>query len=434
MNLEESFNFFINYILISPLLCYLIFGIQLLFKRYSDNGSTDQILEQEKLIKEFRTKFTKTTLNQNIQNRELFAQKISRRPNISGRFIAFVLKHEIPNINYIIYLFNISSNLIKIPDIEGNNYLKIIKPECEVVFKSIGLPLILGIITLIFINFNDLCKFTSSIWFYISFFIVLIIFLSRSFPYLAVYLLQKNIDCSDYAKKKCRFQNLCYHLIECVMSKSGSLPMSAKQILKHLEKQQMAHDNRYHKDVWVLSTQGKAKHMAAHVGKYSGQILEKIRDPQSNLEKIHKYVIDSLIINFSYANIFAFRLSNHLAPTYLQLSSLEDLRDSIAKDYLSRKGYTKTKSEHSLDLAMDMCILASQILKTVESLDHVEDHPFRPNFNKYTIEIFEILITLCSIYDISNIDALISDRMYQVEQRHEFFDEYGNYKDGYKEI
>ncbi|WP_436912793.1 hypothetical protein [Acinetobacter schindleri] len=433
MNFEESLNFLINYLLISPVLCYLIFSLQLIYKRYSNNASTDQILEQEKLIKEFRTKFTKSSLNQNIQNRELFAQKISKKPNISGRFIAFALKHEIPNINYIIYLLNFSSDLVKVPDIEGNNYLKIIKPKCEVVFKGMGSPLIIGIITLLFINFNYLYEPLSSIWIYAFFFIVSIVLLSRGFPYLAVYLFEKNTEFSDYIQKKCRFQNLCY-LIECVMSKSGSLPMSAKKILKHLEKQQMAHDNRYHKDVWVLSTQGKAKHMAAHLGKYSGQILEKIRDLQPNLEKIHKYVIDSLIINFSYANIFAFRLSNHLAPTYLQLSSLEDLRDSIAKDYLSRKGYTKTKSEHSLDLAMDMCILASQILKTVESLDHVEDHPFRPNFNKYTIEIFEILITLCSIYDISNIDALISDRMYQVEQRHEFFDEYGNYKDGYKEI
>ena len=145
-------------------------------------------------------------------------------------------------------------------------------------------------------------------------------------------------------------------------------------------------------------------------------------------------MIDSLIINFSYANIFTYRLSNHLDSTYLQFTSLKDLRDSIAKDYLTRKGYTKKESEHGLDLAMDMCILASQILKTVESMDHVEDHPYRANFNQYTIDIFQILITLCFIYDIENIELLIADRLYQVEARHEFFEDYGNYKDGYKDI
>ncbi|MDD0802320.1 hypothetical protein PTT44_07020 [Acinetobacter sp. Gutcm_16] len=432
MNFEESLNFLKNYLLISPVLCYLIFTLQLIYKRYSNNASTDQILEQEKLIKEFRTKFTKSSLNQNIQNRELFAQKISKKPNISGRFIAFALKHEIPNINYIIYLLSFSSDFVKVPDIEGNNYLKIIKPKCEVVFKGMGSPLIIGIITLLFINFNYLYEPLSSIWIYAFFFIVSVILLSKGFPYLAVYLFEKHAEFSDYNEKKCRFQKLCY-LIECAMSKSGSSSMSVKQILKKLETKQIAHDDRYHKDVWVLSTQGKVKHMAAHIGKYSGQILEQIRDPQ-DLVKVRKYVLDSLIINFSYANIFTYRLSNHLAAAHLQLSSLDDLRNSIAQEYLSRKGYTKAKVEHGLDLAMDMCILASQILKSVESLDHVEDHPFRPNFNKYTVEIFEILITLAYIYDISNIDALISDRMYEVENRHEFFDDYGNYKDGYKDI
>lgn len=433
MNFEESLNFLINYLLISPVLCYLIFTLQLIYKRYSNNASIDQILEQEKLIKEFRTKFTKSSLNQNIQNRELFAQKISKKPNISGRFIAFALKHEIPNINYIIYLLNFSSDLVKVPDIEGKNYLKIIKPKYEVVFKGMFSPIIIGIISLLFIKFNYLYEPLSSILIYAIFFIVSVILLLRDFPYLAAYLIEKNTEFSDYDQKKCRFQKLCY-LVECVMSKHGSSYMSVKQILKKLETKQMAHDNRYHKDIWVLSTQGKAKHMAAHIGKYSGQILKEIREPQIDLEKVHKYVIDSLIINFSYANIFTYRLSNHLDSTYLQFTSLKDLRDSITKDYLTRKGYTKKESEHGLDLAMDMCILASQILKTVESMDHVEDHPYRANFNQYTIDIFQILITLCFIYDIENIELLIADRLYQVEARHEFFEDYGNYKDGYKDI
>ena len=390
-------------------------------------------MEQEKLIKEFRTKFTKSSLNQNIQNRELFAQKISRKPNISGRFIAFALKHEIPNINYIIYLLNFSSDLVKVPDIEGNNYLKIIKPKCEVVFKGMGSPLIIGIITLLFINFNYLYAPLSSIWIYAFFFIVSVILLSRCFPYLAIYLFEKNTEFSDYNQKKCRFQKLCY-LIECAMSKSGSSHMSVKQILKKIETQQMAHDDRYHKDIWVLSTQGKAKHMAAHFGKYSGQILEAIRVPQENLSIIQKYIIDSLIINFSYSNIFAYRLSNHLHATHLQLLNLDELKNALAEEYLQSKGYSGEASEHGLDVAMDMCILASKILKTVESLDHVEEHPYRANFNQYTIDIFQTLITLCFIYDIENIESLIADRLYQVEARHEFFEEYGNYKDGYKVV
>ncbi|MGN2486003.1 hypothetical protein [Acinetobacter calcoaceticus] len=433
MNFEESFHFFINYILVSPWLCYLIFGLQLIYKRYSNITSKDQILEQEKLIKEFKTKFTKFTLTQNLQNREFFAQKISNQPNISGRFIAFSLKHEIPNLNYAMYLLNYCSKLVKVPDIEGNNYLRIIKSRCEVIFKGIVLPFIIGIMSLLFIYLQDNIKFVSDIWSYLIFFLLSVGILSHSFPYLSVYLFEKHTKFTSYHQKKCHLKKLCY-LIECAMSKPGSSHMSVKLILKRLEIKQMAHDDRYHKDIWVLSTQGKAKHMAAHIGKYSGQILEAIREPQLELKKVHKYIIDSLIINFSYSNIFAYRLSNHLHSSHLQLENLNELIKAIAEEYLQRKGYTEEISKYGLDIAMDMCILASKILKTVESLDHVEDHAFRSNFNKYTIDIFEILITLCAIYKIEDIDSLIEDRMYQVEERHEYFEDYGNYKDGYKVI
>lgn len=226
-------------------------------------------------------------------------------------------------------------------------------------------------------------------------------------------------------------KNLCY-LIECARSKFGFLHMSVQQILKNLERKQMSHDDRYHKDIWVLNTQDKARHMAAHIGKYSGQILEVTRPAEVDKAVIQKYIIDSLIINFSYANIFLNLVSKKLDPNYLSLSSIEDLIEAIGKDYLTQKGYTNDPQTHGLDLAMDMCILSGKILKTVESLDHVEQHNFRDNFNQYTIDIFKILMTLCHIYKITGIENLIADRMYEVEQRHVYFDVYGNYKDGYQ--
>ncbi|MDC4620906.1 hypothetical protein WKH30_15030 [Acinetobacter baumannii] len=446
MNFEESFYFFIKYIVISPLLCYVIFTIQLFFKRYSIITSSNQVFEQEKLLKEFKTKFTKSTLSQNLQIREIYAQKISNLPNVSGRFIAYCLKREISNINYIMYLFNFTGNLIKVPDIEGNNYLHILEQKHNVLKKGFIYPILLGlfIVSILFFSLPPLnfyifilysFLFTFSIW-----------LLLNSFQYLCVYLLAKNTECIFYKKKAIELDSssnliqdsksnkkLCY-LIQCAKGKFGFLHMSAQEILKKLEIKQMSHDVRYHKDVWVLSTHGKAKHMAAHIGKYSGQILETIRDPNLDLIKIHKYVIDSLIINFSYANIFVHRISKHLSPSYLQLANLHELRDTLAQEYLTRKAYTQQASQHGLDVAMDMCILSSKILKTVESLDHVEKHEFRANFNQYVIDIFEILITLCFIYNIDGIENLIADRMYEVEQRHEYFEEYGNYKDGYKVI
>ncbi|MCJ8162002.1 hypothetical protein [Acinetobacter zhairhuonensis] len=446
MSFEESLYFFINYILISPFLCYLAFGIQLLFKRYSTNISSNQLLEQEKLLKEFKTKFSKSTLNLNLQGRELYAQNIAKLPNISGRFIAYCLKREIHNINYVMYLFNYTGNLVKVPDIEGNNYLQILEQKNNVLKRGIFFPFLLSLVSVLIVFFYPASSNNHILIIYLAFFLFSTWLLLTSFPYLCIYLLEKNTECIFYEKHSVLVkgssnlpqdvkghENLCY-LIERAKSRFGFLHMSAQKILKELEIKQMSHDDRYHKDVWVLSTQSKAKHMAAHIGKYSGQILEVMRNPDIDNVKIQKYVIDSLIINFSYANIFVHRLSKHLDQKYLVLSSLKELRNEIAKDYLNRKSYTNEKASHGLDLAMDMCILASKILKTVESLDHVEKHDFRQNFNKYVLDIFEILITFCFIYDIEGIENLIADRMHEVEERHEYFEEFGNYKDGYKVI
>lgn len=449
MNLEESFYFFINYLFISPVLCYLAFWIQLLFKRYSKNISSNQLLDQEKLLKEFKTKFSISSLNQNLQGRELYAQNIAKLPNVSGRFIAYCLKREIHNINYVMYLFNYTKYLVKVPDIEGNNYLQILEEKNNIFNKGFLLPLFITLVSVFIVFFQPLSLNTNIfiLTFYIVFFIFSICILLNSFPYLCVYLLAQHTECifrreygvlvnskSNLTQDTKSRKNLWY-LIECAKSRFGFLHMSAQKILKELEIKQMSHDDRYHKDVWVLSTQGKAKHMAAHIGKYSGQILEVIRAPEADRVKIQKYVIDSLIINFSYANIFVYRLSKHLHSDYLHLSNLEELRDAIAKDYLARKAYTQEEPlSHGLDLAMDMCILASKVLKTVESLDHVEKHDFRANFNRYVIDIFEVLITFCFIYNINGIENLIADRMYEVEQRHEYSEEYGNYKDGYKVV
>ncbi|WP_180103437.1 hypothetical protein [Acinetobacter sp. YH12134] len=451
MEINKSLVILINYIVITPILCYLIFGLQLIFKRYSKDASVDQLLEQEKLIKDFKTKFTKSSLKQkqNLQARELLAQKIAKQPNVTGRFLAYCLQREIHNINYIMYIFNYTKDLVKVPDIEGNSCLQISETKCNIFRKGIFYPIIIGLGIILLITFFPASLSLLSLAGYLSLFILTICILLYLFPFLCTYLLGNETECIFYEKishkkkvfnkkKCCNLQQgtkspkfLCY-LIECARSNFGCMHMSVEQILKNLEIKQMSHDDRYHKDIWVLNTQDKARHMAAHIGKYSGQILEATRSAEVNEATVQKYVIDSLIINFSYANIFLNLVSKNLDSDYLILPSLEKLTDSIGRDYLSQKGYISELKQHGLDLAMDMCILAGKILKTVESLDHVEQHDFRNNFNQYTIEIFKILITLCHIYEIKGIETLIANRLYEVEQRHVYFEVYGNYKDGYK--
>ncbi|MEJ5205977.1 hypothetical protein NK318_01165 [Acinetobacter junii] len=207
--------------------------------------------------------------------------------------------------------------------------------------------------------------------------------------------------------------------------------MAVRKILKTLETKQLLHDVRYHQDIWTLNTQSKARHMAAHIGKYSGQLLDSIRGTDSDSDIIQKYIIDSLIINFSYANIFLGLLSNKLDENYLNQKDFKELINTVGFSYLTSKGYSLNNGS-ALDLAMDMCILAGKILKTVESLDHVEKHDFRQNFESYSIDLFEILLALCYVYNIYEVVQLIENRLFSVEQKNPYFKLYGNYKNGYQ--
>lgn len=207
--------------------------------------------------------------------------------------------------------------------------------------------------------------------------------------------------------------------------------MSAIDVLRRLEFKQLKHDENYHKDVWVLSTQDKARHMAAHIGKYSGQVLEAIRI-RENEETIKKKIVDSLIINLSYANIFLSLISKQkFIKDHLDSVNFDEFIHSIGKEYIHQKNYDD-KENINLELAMDFCILAGKILKTVESMDHMEIHPYRESYNEYASSIFKILSALCKKFDIKEIEKQIEIRLYGVEQNNPYFMFLGNYKDGYK--
>ncbi|WEV50110.1 hypothetical protein OZX61_11985 (plasmid) [Acinetobacter sp. ESL0695] len=85
--------------------------------------------------------------------------------------------------------------------------------------------------------------------------------------------------------------------------------MSLVEIFDELQWKQKQHDKRYHEDIWILSVQNRAKHMILHLNKYSGKFFESLRE--NNLEKLEGHVIDAMIINFSYANIFQVPISRN---------------------------------------------------------------------------------------------------------------------------
>ena len=111
-------------------------------------------------------------------------------------------------------------------------------------------------------------------------------------------------------------------------------------------------------------------------------------------------------------------------------STLDVLMHSVGQLYIEDKQY-QDKRQCSLELAMDFCILSGEILKTVESMDHMEVHSYRERFDRYSLSIFQILSGLCKQYDIQDIEKKIEERLLAVEQRNPYFSRLGNYREGY---
>lgn len=194
--------------------------------------------------------------------------------------------------------------------------------------------------------------------------------------------------------------------------------MSLIEIFEELQWKQKQHDKRYHEDIWILSVQNRAKHMILHLNKYSGRFFEDLRE--NNLEKLEMHIIDAIIINFSYANIFQVPISKN----YENFNTINNLNELI-------KLYKNSNSKDILNIAIDFAISVGKMSKTIESLDHVEQHNYRENLNQYVFDIQDTLFSLCAYLNLTNVEEKIEKRLYSVESKNMSFKRLGNYSSGY---
>ncbi|WP_048765341.1 hypothetical protein [Acinetobacter sp. 243_ASPC] len=437
MNWTESIVFLINFIFLFPIIIYVFCTFNLLILKYNI-GSLDKYLnlgEQSKLIKTFSEKYLDIKKDREKLLREVYAQQLTTHPNVSARFVAYCIRREIPNLNFIFYLFNLCHSSVYLIDSKGEHSLRL---KCK--RSNIYIAFILGNIGLlsyavIFVYFLSLSLTSTGGWIFNIMISIGIIFLSiKNYKTFCLIFLVNQLDDVVYGGLS-KFEKTCYiswcsRLFDTICCRNRKQNMSAFESLKNLEYKQLQHDDRYHKDIWVLSTQGKVRHMAAHIGKYSSQVLSAVRNGQDE-ERIKNKVIDSLIINLSYANIFLCLISEHLEKKNTSdQATLDELIQSVGQLYIEQKRY-EGRSDCGLELAMDFCVLSGEILKTVESMDHMEIHPYRESFNEYSLSIFKILSGLCKKYEINDIAMKIEDRLLAVEKRNPYFSRLGNHKEGY---
>ena len=179
--------------------------------------------------------------------------------------------------------------------------------------------------------------------------------------------------------------------------------MTAIQTLLDLQRAQLRHDEAYHQDILVLDTARRVKHMTLHNAKYSGRFIAAEEDGDAQL--FAATLTDAFVIALATANIFAQNLSKTLPEDKTDSLGLVELGQGLANQEAPTGSFSRRDAG-----------IAGEMAKACESLDHLEDYPFRSRLLKANAELTQILIREAAIRQI-DITASYKARIMDVESR-----------------
>lgn len=196
-----------------------------------------------------------------------------------------------------------------------------------------------------------------------------------------------------------------------------------EETLFKLQLKQAKHDECYHKEIWSLDISRKCAHMALHFSKYASKIGYFIF--ADSPEQGHQHIVDSIIIATSTANILN-------SSIYKKILTEKERFENNTIDELSHSILTsidfKKPSEKAYELSILISLEAGKISKAIESIDHLEDIPFKDSILNGVSGIFRYSLALYQLLGFNSILQDIEERLIDVEKRNLFFSALENYK------
>lgn len=201
--------------------------------------------------------------------------------------------------------------------------------------------------------------------------------------------------------------------------------MSLFSQLEELQWKQLQHDEKYHKDIWLLSVQQRITHMTLHLAKYGAKLSVSAFEKDDT--EFKKTIVDCLIIVLSSANIFNSRIYDiSLSESEKKLPDIKSLAYHLIKTE-----WAKSSGDRLGDFSKAFSIQVGIMCKAAESLDHLEPFPFRQTITDSLGKLFKTsLVALYSLTD-EDLEKLFSARLVAVERKNIFFSRLGNYETGY---
>lgn len=179
--------------------------------------------------------------------------------------------------------------------------------------------------------------------------------------------------------------------------------MTKTPILLQLQRDQLRHDEAYHEDILVLDTARRAKHMALHQAKYSARFIAAEEDGDADL--FLATLTDAFVIALATANTFAQNLSRSLPKGIKDSEGLTALGQHLA-----------SKETRSASFVRQFSGLTGEMAKACESLDHLEDFPFRKTLVRANSDMLQLLVSEAASRQMDLAEAYAS-RIADVERR-----------------
>lgn len=183
--------------------------------------------------------------------------------------------------------------------------------------------------------------------------------------------------------------------------------MSTSSTILDLQWTQLAHDERYHKDVVILPLGERIKHMALHMAKYVGYLAE---DERSEPQRVTRVLTDAFIITLATANALNQDLGRDLGGLAADGADLNRLGQTLATSVLHNE------AGEAGALLRPFARHAGALAKACESLDHMESIPFRDAMRASNLALFKLVVAAAAARGL-DLAELYKARLRVVEER-----------------
>lgn len=163
--------------------------------------------------------------------------------------------------------------------------------------------------------------------------------------------------------------------------------------LSALQYEQQQHDEIAHRDILALPLDRRLTHMVLHFAKYSGRLF---RDEMQEREKLERVIVDTAVICLASANALGIRLADRTS----------EYSKGGRHGWGARPLHDRDVGSIARWLGMGLALETAEMAKACESLDHLEDFPFRRTIECGVVEIAGLAVAAANAAQINVVERV----------------------------